>query len=94
MVCLGRVYKSRTKIHSMLRYLSMLVALEQTSEKRKEKVSQIPEQIKKDLINAIYPVLIPFEQQCMQIQAENYKLMEKIAEQIWKDFVEGLDTTI
>lgn len=51
-------------------------------------MSPTPPQIKKALVDAIYPILIPFEEQCVQIQAENYKLMEKIADLIWATFVE------
>lgn len=38
------------------------------------------------LINAIYPVLIPIEQQDCATQARNYANMERIAKEIWRMF--------
>ena len=39
-----------------------------------------------EIVKAIYPVLIPIEQQCMQIQAENHAKMERLARDLWRSF--------
>lgn len=38
------------------------------------------------LVEAIYPVLIPVEQQDMRIQAENHKRVTDLATRIWREF--------
>lgn len=38
------------------------------------------------LVEAIYPVLIPLEQQDCAIQAKNHARMTEIATQIWRSF--------
>lgn len=38
------------------------------------------------LVDAIYPILIPVEQQCMQIQEENRKQMVCLATALWRSF--------
>lgn len=44
-------------------------------------------QVLKSLVDALYPVLIPLEVQCMQIQAENRKEVEDVARVAWAAFV-------
>lgn len=39
------------------------------------------------LRDAIYPVLIPVEQQSVQIQAENHARITQIATDVWRSFV-------
>ena len=39
-----------------------------------------------ELVKAIYPVLIPMEEQCVQIQQRNHALMTEIATAIWRQF--------
>lgn len=39
-----------------------------------------------EVSRALKPVLIPVEQQCMQIQAQNWELLEGIAESVLKRF--------
>lgn len=39
------------------------------------------------LVDAIYPILIPIEQQDCAIQAANYERMTAIATKIWREFV-------
>jgi hypothetical protein len=41
------------------------------------------------LADAIYPVLIPFEEQDTAIQTENRKQIEAIAYQAWRSFFRG-----
>lgn len=41
------------------------------------------------LVQAIYPVLIPVEQQAWHIQAENHKRMTELATQLWRSFTAG-----
>lgn len=38
------------------------------------------------LVEAIYPVLIPLEQQDVQIQAANHARMTEIARAVWRQF--------
>lgn len=40
----------------------------------------------KKLVEAIYPVLIPMEQQSVQIQERNHKRMTELATWVWRDF--------
>jgi len=41
-----------------------------------------------ELVRAIYPVLIPVEQQDMKIQARNHDHMTILAAELWKSFQE------
>lgn len=45
-------------------------------------------QIVKELTAAIYPILIPMEEQDCAIQARNYEQVEGIARQAWRSFLE------
>lgn len=38
------------------------------------------------LVEAIYPVLIPVEQQDMKIQQRNHDLMTELATEMWRGF--------
>ena len=38
------------------------------------------------IVEAIYPVLIPMEQQDCRIQAENHKRMTQLATDLWRSF--------
>jgi len=40
------------------------------------------------IVDAIYPVLIPMEQQDCRIQAKNHKRMTELATGLWRSFVE------
>lgn len=40
------------------------------------------------LVNVLYPVLIPMEQQDMRIQAENHKHVTDVARIAWRAFLE------
>lgn len=42
-----------------------------------------------ELVKAIYPVLIPVEQQCVQIQTENQKRLTELATELWRSFVKA-----
>lgn len=57
-------------------------------------VTHIPEKLVKDLAKAMYPVLIPIEEQSMQIQAENAKLVEMAATAAWLSFANRACTWI
>lgn len=50
-----------------------------------------PEQVETamvpEIVKAIYPVLIPVEQQDCKIQAANYARMTELATQLWRSFV-------
>jgi hypothetical protein len=39
-----------------------------------------------EIVKAIYPVLIPVEQQDCAIQARNYAKMEDLARMVWRSF--------
>jgi hypothetical protein len=39
------------------------------------------------IVDALYPVLIPIEQQCIEIQAQNHKRITDIATVVWRSFV-------
>ena len=41
-----------------------------------------------ELVKAIYPVLIPVEQQDMKIQARNHDRMTILATEVWRSFQE------
>lgn len=43
----------------------------------------------KKLVEAIYPVLIPIEQQDCRIQAANHARMTAIATKLWRSFKES-----
>lgn len=50
-----------------------------------------PEQVEarmvKQLAAAIYPILIPMEEQSVQIQAENARVIDDVARTAWQAFV-------
>lgn len=41
------------------------------------------------IVDAIYPVLIPIEQQDCEIQARNHAKIASIALSVWRSFVDG-----
>lgn len=41
------------------------------------------------LVDVIYPVLIPVEQQDVRIQAENHKRITEVARSVWREFVKA-----
>jgi hypothetical protein len=49
-----------------------------------------PEQVEaetvKKIIEAIYPILVPWEEQDMAIQQRNHEQIERIARQAWRSF--------
>lgn len=48
--------------------------------------SEVEARMVPQIVEAIYPVLIPMEQQDCRIQAENHAAMTKIATLIWRLF--------
>lgn len=38
------------------------------------------------IVDALYPVLIPFEEQDTRIQARNHALMTELAQLVWRSF--------
>lgn len=53
---------------------------------RKYSAEQVEAMMVPKLVEAIYPVLIPIEQQDCRIQAENHQRMTDIATRIWREF--------
>lgn len=47
---------------------------------------QVEEMMVPKIVEAIYPVLIPIEQQDCAIQARNHDRLTKIARSIWREF--------
>jgi hypothetical protein len=41
------------------------------------------------IVGAIYPILIPMEQQDCAIQAKNHAIMTALATQLWRSFTEA-----
>lgn len=41
------------------------------------------------IVEAIYPLLIPMEQQDCAIQAKNHQRMTELARECWRSFVDG-----
>lgn len=50
---------------------------------------QVEREMVRKIADAIYPVLIPFEEQDVAIQAENAKQIDAIARQAWRSFFRG-----
>lgn len=50
---------------------------------------EVEGQMVKQISAAIYPILIPVEEQCMQIQAENAVEVERLARNLWRSFRAG-----
>jgi len=50
---------------------------------------QLEREMVRKIADAIYPVLIPFEEQDVAIQAENAKQIDAIAYQAWRSFFRG-----
>ncbi len=42
-----------------------------------------------ELVKAIYPILIPVEEQSCQIQAENHAEVTRLATELWRSFRKG-----
>ena len=49
---------------------------------------EVKNMMEKKISNALYPVLIPVEEQCCQIQEENAKVVNNISKMVWKEFLE------
>lgn len=49
--------------------------------------AEVEAQMVPKLVEAIYPVLIPIEQQDCAIQARNHARMTKIATNLWRSFL-------
>ena len=41
------------------------------------------------LVSAVYPILIPMEQQDTKIQAENHRRVTELATQLWRSFAKA-----
>lgn len=50
---------------------------------------QVEERMTKRIADAIYPILIPMEEQSVQIQAENAAVVNAIARSAWQAFVDA-----
>lgn len=48
---------------------------------------EVETRMAKQIAAAIYPIMIPMEQQSMQIQAENAKVIDRVARVAWRTFV-------
>lgn len=48
---------------------------------------QIEDRMAKQIAKAIYPILIPMEEQSVQIQAENAKAVDEVARAAWRAYV-------
>lgn len=48
---------------------------------------EVEEMMVPRLVEAVYPVLIPIEQQDCRIQAKNHERVTEIARQVWREFV-------
>jgi hypothetical protein len=48
---------------------------------------EVEERMVPKIVEAIYPVLIPMEQQDTRIQAENHKHLTEVARETWRAFV-------
>ena len=40
------------------------------------------------IVAAIYPILIPFEEQSVEVQTENHKQMTVLARELWRAFMQ------
>jgi len=47
---------------------------------------EVEKRMIREIADAIKPILIPVEQQCVQIQAENMDQIELIAKEVWRMF--------
>lgn len=59
------------------------------NKKAQELINQNQEVIIKRIYDALYPVLYPVEEQSLDIQNENHKLVMDLAECVWKTFKEN-----
>lgn len=50
---------------------------------------QIEERMVPEIVDALYPILIPMEQQDMRIQAENRARVTEVARITWRAFAGG-----
>lgn len=48
---------------------------------------QVELQMVPKIVEAIYPVLIPIEQQDMRIQERNHAMMTQLATELWHSFI-------
>ena len=54
--------------------------------RKSDEMAQANERVIRELAMAIYPILIPLEQQDCAIQARNYARMVEIARKIWLEY--------
>lgn len=54
---------------------------------RRYKPEEVEARMVKQIAAVIYPVLIPMEEQSLQIQAENAKVVDEVARVAWRTFV-------
>jgi hypothetical protein len=50
---------------------------------------EVETRMAKEIAKAIYPIMIPMEEQSVQIQAENAKVIDRAARAAWRSFVSG-----
>lgn len=48
---------------------------------------QVEDRMAKQIASAIYPILIPMEEQSVQIQVENAKAVDEVARTAWRAYV-------
>jgi hypothetical protein len=48
---------------------------------------EVEDRMAKRIVEALYPILIPMEEQSVQIQVENSKVMDGVARVAWQAFV-------
>lgn len=53
---------------------------------RKYTKEEIEALIVPDLVKAVYPILIPIEEQSCQIQAENHQKVTQLITEMWRNF--------
>jgi hypothetical protein len=54
--------------------------------RRRRSAEEVEAQMVPEIVKAIYPVLIPVEQQCITIQARNHEKVTKLATELWRSF--------
>lgn len=54
--------------------------------RRRLSPEEVEELMVPKIVEAIYPILIPMEQQDCAIQARNHERMTKLARQMWRSF--------
>lgn len=52
---------------------------------------EVEDMMKKKISDAIYPVLIPFEEQSCQIQAENQKKIDELSVNLWREYLKTFE---